>query len=530
MNRRQTSQGCKTPRPAATPLKRTSRQSPPSRLAGKGKAPAKGLAAVLSERDLLASIINSSIDEIWFTDTKKRFLLANPTAAHAFRLPRSKPVRVEPLARSLEVYRGDGSPRPVEEAPPLRALRGEIVQGEDEIIRTPEKNELRHRQVSSAPVRDARGRIVGSVSIVRDITQRREAEAAMRESEARYRTLFEQAADAIVLFDPETTRIVDFNDAVCRQLGYTRSEFARLRISDIDVIESRDKTRRQVRRVMRGELAVFETRHRRKDGRMMDVEIRPKPVHLNGRLLIQAIWRDITAQKRAEKSLRQAHATLEKRVKERTAELRGLAAQLVRAEEQERQRIALVLHDDLQQMITGARLMLGRMRTGRPENDPHRLTEQIDAILSQAVQSTQSLCIDLRPPILYEQGLIDALQWLAEKMGEAFGLIIRVDAHAEAEPKSNDLRVFAYEAAKELLLNVAKHAGARRAWVRLSVVHGHLQISVRDRGKGFDGHAARSGRFGLFSLRERAAFFGGRMNIQSAPEKGTRVTLLLPQA
>ena len=86
-------------------------------------------------------------------------------------------IDVEKFAASLEVYRPDGSPRPVEETPPLRALQGEIIKNQEEIIRTPGAGELRHRQVSSVPVRDAGGKIIGSVSVVHDITDRKKAEA-----------------------------------------------------------------------------------------------------------------------------------------------------------------------------------------------------------------------------------------------------------------------------------------------------------------------------------------------------------------
>ncbi len=126
---------------------------------------------------------------------------------------------------------------------------------------------------------------------------------ALRESEERYRALFEQAADAIVVFDPETLAILDFNEQACRQLGYTRTEFARLKIPDFDVIESAAKTKRRVRQVVQGDVSVFQTRQRRKDGAVLDIEIRAKAIRVRDRTLIQGIWRDITEQNRAEKGL-----------------------------------------------------------------------------------------------------------------------------------------------------------------------------------------------------------------------------------
>jgi PAS domain S-box-containing protein len=130
------------------------------------------LGSVQQERDRLSSLLNSINDEVWFADTEKKFTLANPSAVKEFKLDSTEiSVDVENLAATSKVYRPDGSLRPIEEAPPLRALKGENVKNQEEVVRTPVGGELRHRQVSSAPVRDREGNIIGSVSVVRDITE-----------------------------------------------------------------------------------------------------------------------------------------------------------------------------------------------------------------------------------------------------------------------------------------------------------------------------------------------------------------------
>ena len=141
------------------------------------------LTAVQLERDRLSALVNSITDEVWFADTRKQFILANPSALQEFGIGSSDGViDVEKFAAALEVYRPDGSRRPIEEAPPLRALRGEVIRNQEEIIRTPSKGELRHRQVSSSPVRDAKGHIIGSVSVTRDITELKLMEEELRKS------------------------------------------------------------------------------------------------------------------------------------------------------------------------------------------------------------------------------------------------------------------------------------------------------------------------------------------------------------
>ena len=143
------------------------------------------LADVQTQKDRLTAVVNSMRDEVWFCDTEKRFTLENPAAVREFELGSAEVVEVGDLAGRLEVFRPDGSPRSVEEAPPLRALQGEAVINQEEIIRTPASGELRHRQVSATPVRDASGNVIGSVSVVRDITDRKRAEDALREADRR---------------------------------------------------------------------------------------------------------------------------------------------------------------------------------------------------------------------------------------------------------------------------------------------------------------------------------------------------------
>ncbi len=138
------------------------------------------LAVVQEEKDRLSSLVNSINDEVWFADTQKRFTLVNPTALREFSLDFAVALDVKKFAEGLEVHRPDGSPRPLEEAPPLRALQGEVIKNQEEIIRTPLTGELRFRQVSAAPVKDAAGHIIGAVSVVRDITERKRAEEVLQ--------------------------------------------------------------------------------------------------------------------------------------------------------------------------------------------------------------------------------------------------------------------------------------------------------------------------------------------------------------
>lgn len=136
------------------------------------------------EKDRLSLVLANIPDEVWFADATRHFTLQNPAACKAFALENPGSIDIQSFAERLEVLRPDGSPRPVDEAPPLHALAGETIVGQEEIIRLPSSGELRYRQVNSSPVRDAQGNVIGCVSVVRDITDRKKMEEKLQQSEA----------------------------------------------------------------------------------------------------------------------------------------------------------------------------------------------------------------------------------------------------------------------------------------------------------------------------------------------------------
>ena len=131
------------------------------------------LEANRAEREWLSAVLNSMTEEVYFADSERRYTYANPAAMREFGHDVIHGVDIERVVSQLEVLRPDGTPRPFSEAPPVRALKGEVVRDEEQIVRIPRTGELRYRQVSAAPVRDSQGQIVGSVSVVRDVTDRR---------------------------------------------------------------------------------------------------------------------------------------------------------------------------------------------------------------------------------------------------------------------------------------------------------------------------------------------------------------------
>jgi len=195
------------------------------------------------EKDRLQALINGIGDEIWFADNQKRFTLANPSALKEFGLNSDAgSIDIRKFADNLEVYRPDGSPRPFEEAPALRALEGEVVRNQEEMIRTPATGEIRYRQVSSNPVRNASGQIIGSVSVVRDITQIKQAEEWLKLHAA----IMETVAEGIFLIGLEDNIIKWTNRKFDQLFGYDPGELVGMHVDKVNAPTERTPTETRI--------------------------------------------------------------------------------------------------------------------------------------------------------------------------------------------------------------------------------------------------------------------------------------------
>jgi len=162
--------------------------------------------------------------------------------------------------------------------------------------------------VTVSPLLDATGKLIGSVHVARDITDRKRMEESLREREGIYSAIVNQAAEGIVLVDSETLRFLEFNDAACHSLGYSREEFAQLTLFDVQAIFARNAFNERIRAVVKVGYAHFENRHRRKDGAIRDVLVSNRVIQIRGREYLAGIWQDITERKKAERALIEAES------------------------------------------------------------------------------------------------------------------------------------------------------------------------------------------------------------------------------
>ena len=272
----------------------------------------KLLLDVQQERTRLSSLINSISDEVWFADTQGRFTIANPSALGAFGISGNDIVEVEKLAKSLEVLRPDGSPRPAEEAPPLRGLLGEVIRNQEEIVRTPATGELRHREVSTTPVKDDKGEIIGSVSIARDITDRKRAEQELRLSEEKFVKAFAVNPAAVVMTRLADGVFMDINDTWVALTGYGRDEVIGRSAREMHIWPTVEAMTRFVQDLKaKGYLRGWEQEFIKKSGETYVAQLAAQVLNVQGEDVILSTLVDITDRKRAEMALREQTQQLE---------------------------------------------------------------------------------------------------------------------------------------------------------------------------------------------------------------------------
>ncbi|HUB26723.1 MAG TPA: response regulator [Tepidisphaeraceae bacterium] len=301
-----------------------------------------------------------------------------------------------------------------------------------------------------------------------------------------------------------------------------------------------------------GIASAVELRLRRQDGVYRWFDARVMPLCDSSGAIVKWLGSlfDIEERRQAEEALRRTEAvlrvtndSLEQRVRARTAELearseqlRALALDLAETESRERKRLAHVLHDHFQQLISAARIKIGVLRR-RPHTEADiESLRQTDKLLEEALCASRTLATELSPPVLHDAGLAAALIWLARRIEQTHHLIVKLNLDSSPEPDNEQVRTILYECVRELLFNVVKHSGVKEAELSAAATRdGLLEICVADHGKGFDARRTErtrrpDGSFGLFSIHERLALIGGLVKVSSAPGSGTSIRITVPAA
>ncbi|MEV7097502.1 PAS domain S-box protein, partial [Amycolatopsis sp. NPDC051045] len=362
---------------------------------------------------------------------------------------------------------------------------------------------------------DEQGELRGFGKVTRDVTERRAAELALRESEERFRLLVQSVQDyGIFMLDTEG-RISSWNAGAERIKGWSAGEIIGQHFSVFYPAED----------VAAGKPA-WELEVAVEEGRLEDEgwRVRKDGTRFWANVVITALFdeqgelqgfgkvtRDMTERRNAEQALR---------------ERRRLVGHLVEAQEVERRRIAWDVHDESIQSMVAVGMRLQLLASRLPE--PHAsAVGGLDESVGAAIARLRDLVSRLRPPELDRHGLVEAVSAYTDDVAGRWGLTASVRDELTAEP-SPEAAITVYRICQEALSNVHKHARATRIEVTLSTVDGGTLVRITDDGVGTAGGDAGAGHFGLVEMHERAEAAHGWLSVRSTPGEGTVVEFWLP--
>jgi len=365
----------------------------------------------------------------------------------------------------------------------------------------------------------------------RDITARRQAEAALRLSEARLREVLENSQDASYKRDLQSNRYAYLSPTFAGISGYTPDEMNSLSMGAVlGLIHPDDLA--EVQRVIAASMVDaagaahgVEYRFKTKAGPCRWIQDRFTIMHGADGIPLAMIGsvRDVTARRQAEDALRRS-----------AADLHALSARLQAVREDERTAISRELHDSLGQHLTALQVELmwmdRHLQTARPP-DLGELYDRIVALeplVERLTEQTQAICASLRSSVLDELGLAAAIEWQAQDTAKRTGLVCTVSLPGHVA-LDKDVALALFRIMQEALTNVVRHAQATHVAVGLHADAGALELEIRDDGRGFaPGAVDGPGAIGLLGMRERAGVFGGTVDFSGGPGQGAAVRVRLP--
>jgi PAS domain S-box-containing protein len=374
-------------------------------------------------------------------------------------------------------------------------------------------------------IRDRAGQPTHLVILTEDLTAHKLVEANLREkalseSDERYRELFENSKDAIYVHDMSGS-YTSINRAAERLSGYTREELVGKHFSSLVTPQYARHVREQLCRKLEtaGE-STYELELITKQGRRIPVEVSSRLiVEHNLPVGVQCCIRDISEKKRA----LEASRTYSRR--------------LIEAQEAERRRISLELHDQVGQILTAVKMHLHALRKTCGTSDIATLIEENLNVIDEAVDQVRDLSVDLRPALLDDFGLMVAVRWYLDRQAKKSGVAVELVSLSLNEDHRfpADLETACFRIVQEAVTNIIRHAHAARISIRLERTGSDLMLVIGDDGVGFDVKAVRTGvngtaTLGLRGMEERAQAVGGTLTVDSAPRLGTQVCASFPLA
>ena len=365
-------------------------------------------------------------------------------------------------------------------------------------------------------VRDDQGKAIRLVGSHGDITDRKQAEEALRQSHDELRAIYGSLGDGLLVADRATLRLVRANASICSMLGYSEEELLSMSIANLHPKEALSVIVETLRDEIVGHLPNRNNAPMlRKDGSIFYVDITGDTFIYQGRPCTLGVFRDVTERRQAQAALERERRTLK---------------HMLEASDHERQLIAYDIHDGLAQDLAGAIMQFQIYAQARQANpkDAAKVFDSAMTMLQQSHAEARRLISGVRPPILDESGVVAAIVHLVYDPAFEQGPKIDFRNRVKFKRLAPILENVIYRVVQEGLSNARNHSKSKEILVSLKQRDDRLRIEIRDWGVGFDPKIVKDGHFGLEGIRERARLLGGKCNIKSTPGEGTSIVVELP--
>ena len=380
------------------------------------------------------------------------------------------------------------------------------------------------------PLTDNDGNYKGAIAGVINVTERMQAEEALRESEEKYRSLVESTEDSIYLVDRNCAYLF-MNKMHLSRFGMKANEVIGRAYGEFHSKKETNEFAKRVNEIFENARSLSYEYRSDKNGRYYIRTLSPVK-DLEGNIVaVTVVSKDITERKQAEEDLRQANEELSREHNQRKI----LSKRLIDLLEKDRRQIAMELHDHIGQTLTSIKMNLetihGKLKPGHTELGDQMTVAQERTI--QAIKDIKNVSHGLRPPMIDALGVVSSLRELCNEVQQQTDMEIHFFSRGIPKRFEEEKELAIYRIAQEALTNIIRHAQAKNVFVNLVKKDEKLSLSVEDDGAGFDYHKAmqtsgRKGALGLRIMRERAVQLDGEFTLESQPGKGTHLLVEIP--
>ena len=473
-----------------------------------------------SKSDLLTFLLENIPDHIYFKDRKSRFIEISKSKADQVGLPREKVLGKTDFDYFTQ-----------EHAEQAYKDEREIIKTGKEIKAKIEKEthpdgRITWASTTKIPRYDKKGKVIGTLGISRDITDQVIAEKGLEESANKLKTIVNAVSEGLAIVDKNYV-ILETNEFLSELFGLKRENIINKKCNEIFAPWEETCTNCPLKKLFQNKenFPVVEKTKVSKNGTIQYFNIQCYPIpHYSKKNLKSVISiRDITDRKNMEK----------KNIQNYKRKMKNLSHKLTLAEEHERKRIATTLHAEVGQTLAFLKLKISELKGKKyPKNITEDL-EELHDLAENAITSTRSLMAQLSPAVLYELGFIPAVDWLAEHILRENNIKYSFKDDGKEKPLSNDLSILLFQAVRELLVNIRKHAQAEKVKISIKRNGKNIRIEVKDDGVGFDtsvldSYVENNIGFGLLNIRSRIDVVGGHFEIESYKNKGTKIKFEAP--